>query len=398
VDRQEASGQGWRVVNNDSVMECGNAPENSVDLIITSIPFATQYEYTPTYNDFGHTDDNGHFWQQMDFLTPSLLRMLKPGRIACIHVKDRIVPGGINGLGFQTVHPFSDETIAHYQKHGFAFLARKTITTDVVRENNQTYRLGWSEQCKDGSRMGCGMPEYVLLFRKPPSDKSDGYADDPVMKDKPLCTDNDGTVRPFDKRDNWKRPVPGTGYSRAAWQLDAHGYARSSGDRLLSAVELANMPHEQLYKWWRERSAGRVYDYTEHRLLCEQLDEMQRLPATFMLFPPHSVHPDVWSDVARMRTLNADQQAKGREMHLCPLQFDIVDRMIVQFSMKGETVFDPFAGIGTVPLRALKLGRKGLGFELSATYWRDAVRYCRAAEEEAAVPTLFDLAALDDAA
>jgi hypothetical protein len=46
----------------------------------------------------------------------------------------------------------------------------KTITTDVVRENNQTYRLGWTEQCKDGSRMGNGMPEYLLVFRKPPTD------------------------------------------------------------------------------------------------------------------------------------------------------------------------------------------------------------------------------------
>lgn len=390
VTRQEASGRDWRLVNNDSVLECAQADANSVDLIITSIPFATQYEYTPTFNDFGHTDDNDHFWRQMDFLSPNLLRMLQPGRVFACHVKDRIVPGGVNGLGFQTLHPFHAEAIYHYQKHGFAFLGMKTVTTDVVRENNQTYRLGWSEQCKDGSRMGCGVPEYVLLFRKPPSDLSRGYADNPVVKEKPLCTDNSGNVRPFDKRDNWKYPVPGTGYSRAAWQLDAHGYSRSSGDRLLSTAELANMPHEALYKWWEAHSA-KIYDYAEHKLVCEQLDEMQRLPATFMLFPPHSVHPDVWTDITRMRTLNGEQYARGQEMHLCPLQFDIVDRLITQFSMPGETVFDPFAGIGTVPVRALKLGRKGRGSELSAAYWRDAVRYCQAVEAEAATPSLFDL-------
>ena len=118
---------------------------------------------------------------------------------------------------------------------------------------------------------------------------------------------------------------------------------------------------------------------------------MQRLPATFMLFPPHSVHPDVWSDVARMRTLNMEQERKGQEFHLCPMQYDIADRLIIQFSMKGETVFDPFGGIGTVPLRALKLGRVGYGCELSGAYWRDAVRYCQAAEAEAATPSLFDL-------
>ena len=42
-----------------------------VDLIVTSIPFGNHYEYTPSYNDFGHTDDNEHFWAQMDFLTPA---------------------------------------------------------------------------------------------------------------------------------------------------------------------------------------------------------------------------------------------------------------------------------------------------------------------------------------
>lgn len=391
VTRQEASGSDWRLIQNDCVVECAAGPENSVGLIVTSIPFATQYEYTPTYNDFGHTDDNEHFWRQMDFLTPSLLRMLQPGRVMAVHVKDRIVPGGINGLGFQTLHPFHAEAIDHYRQHGFALLGMKTITTDVVRENNQTYRLGWTEQCKDGTRMGCGVPEYVLLLRKPPTDPATGYADAPVLKDKPHCRDDDGNVAPFDKRDNWKRPVPGTGYSRAAWQLDAHGFTRSSGNRLLSAEELANMPHEQLYKWWEQHSTGRVYDYADHKAICERLDEMQRLPATFMLFPPHSIHPDVWSDVTRMRTLNAEQHARGREMHLCPLQFDIVDRLIVQHSMPGEVVFDPFAGIGTVPLRALKLGRVGWGIELSASYWRDAVRYCEAAEAEAATPTLFDL-------
>jgi hypothetical protein len=67
---------------------------DSVDLIVTSIPFGTQYEYSPSYNDFGHTDDNAHFWEQMDFLVPELLRVLAPGAGAAIHVKDRITPAG----------------------------------------------------------------------------------------------------------------------------------------------------------------------------------------------------------------------------------------------------------------------------------------------------------------
>ena len=174
-------------MNNDSVIEAARMPDNYAALILTSVPFSTQYIYSASYNDFGHCDDNGHFFRQFDFLTPDLFRILQPGRVAAIHVKDRIVPGGMTGLGFQTVYPFHCDTIAHFVKHGFAYLGMKTIVTDVVRENNQTYRLGWTEQCKDGSRMGVGMPEYLLLFRKPPTDSSNGYADVPVVKHKPDC-------------------------------------------------------------------------------------------------------------------------------------------------------------------------------------------------------------------
>jgi DNA modification methylase len=375
VVRAEIAGDNYRLINNDCVEEAHALETSSVHLIVTSIPFSTQYEYTPSYNDFGHTDDDAHFWAQMDFLTPQLHRALQPGRVAAIHVKDRIVPGGINGFGFQTVSPFSDQCVAHFVRHGFAFLARKTICTDVVRENNQTYRLGWTEQCKDGSRMGAGMPEYLLLFRKPPSDASNGYADVPVRKDK----------REW-KRDHWTND----GYSRARWQIDAHGFQRSSGERLLTGEELIGLPADVIYKTFRKFSAEQVYDFERHVRIAEALESKGQLPPTFMLVPPASWHPDVWSDVTRMRTLNGAQHAKGREMHLCPLQFDIVDRAIAQFTMPGETVLDPFGGLMTVPYRALLLKRRGIGIELSGAYFRDGAVYCEAAERQMAMPSLFD--------
>ena len=110
-----------------------------------------------------------------------------------------------------------------------------------------------------------------------------------------------------------------------------------------------------------------------------------------MLLQPASWHPDVWTDVARMRTLNMLQERKGQQQHLCPLQFDIVDRLITQYSMEGETVFDPFAGLMTVPYCAVKLGRYGAGVELNPGYWADGVAYVAAAARKASMPTLFDV-------
>ena len=118
------------------------------------------------------------------FTIPELYRILKPGRMACIHVKDRLLYGHQTPHGMMEVDPFSDDCNRAFRKHGFVSYSRITIPTDVVRENNSTNQLGWSENYKDGSKMGVGMPEYVLLFRKPQTDKTRSYTDQPVRKDK----------------------------------------------------------------------------------------------------------------------------------------------------------------------------------------------------------------------
>lgn len=364
--RREAVGANYKIILNDCVEEAPTIADNSVGLILTSIPFSTQYEYSPSYQDFGHTESNSQFFEQMNFLIPHLLRVLMPGRLAAIHVKDRIVPGGLTGLGFQTVYPFHADCIRSFTAHGFGYMGMKTIVTDVVRENNQTYRLGWTEQCKDATKMGVGMPEYLLLFRKPQTSNEKSYADTPVVKS---------------KKD----------YSRGRWQIDAHGFARSNGNRPLAPEDLDGIPHDVIFKLFRKYTSEQVYDFEQHVKLAETLDENGKLPVTFMLLQPASWSPEVWTDVARMRTLNSLQAQKGKQLHLCPLQFDIANRIIAQYSMAGETVLDPFAGIGTVPMCAVEQGRKAIGIELCESYWYDACAYAESAEKKLGAPSLFTL-------
>lgn len=365
VERIEVKGDRFQVANNDCVDECRLIEDDSIDLIHTSIPFSNHYEYTPSYNDFGHTDGNNHFWRQMDFLTPELLRILKPGRVYACHVKDRIHFGNVTGYGMPTVSPFHAEAIFHAVKHGFVYFGMITVVTDVVRENNQTYRLGWTEQCKDGTKMGVGSPEYVLLFRKLPTDRTKAYADERVAKSK-------------------------DDYSRARWQIDAHAFWRSSGDRLLSADQMASYTPDVIGRVFQQHTMENLYDYESHVRLGERLDVKGSLPSTFMTLAPGSHHPEVWHDINRMRTLNGEQTQKGLNNHICPLQFDIVDRIINRFTNPGEEVFDPFGGLMTVPYRAVLLGRRGRASELNTEYFFDGVKYLQAAERKKSMPTLFD--------
>jgi DNA modification methylase len=366
VERVEVKGSLFRAINNDCILETAAMEGNSVDLIVTSIPFSNHYEYTPSYNDFGHNPDTERFMEQMDFLSPELLRVLRPGRVMCIHVKDRVLFGNATGTGMPTMEPFHALCIQHYMRHGFQYFGMITVVTDVVRENNQTYRLGWTEQCKDGTKMGVGCPEYILLFRKLPSDTGKAYADVPVAKTK-------------------------AEYTRAQWQIDAHGYWRSSGDRLLTKAELMAMPTDRLQEAYRRYSRATVYNYQEHVELAKKLDADGRLPATFMVVAPGSWTDQVWDDINRMRTLNTQQSQRRQQMHVCPLQIDIVERLINRYSNPGDVVMDPFAGLFTVPERAVRMGRYGIGVELNVDYFRDGVGYLKAAEETASMPTLFDL-------
>lgn len=364
--REVKEGKLYKAINNDCVLETMDMPDNSVDLIVTSIPFSNHYEYTPTYNDFGHNEDNRRFFEQMDYLTPNLLRILRPGRVAAIHVKDRILFGNATGLGMPSLDPFHVYTIQHYMRHGFILFGMITVDTDVVRENNQTYRLGYTEMCKDGSKMGVGCPEYILLFRKLPTDRSRAYADEPVAKD---------------KKD----------YSLARWQIDAHADWKSSGNTLLTYEDMRGAGIDKIRQLFRKYQQEHIYNYEEHVAFAEELEAYDKLPKTFMAIDPVSKKDWIWDDVTRLRTLNTRQSQKNRQNHICPLQLDIVERLIERYSNKGETVFDPFGGIQTVPYCAVRMGRRGLSTELNYDYWKDGLSYLQEAELEVSAPTLFDL-------
>jgi len=292
MERVEVKGKTFTAVMSDTIYESDRLLDNSIDLIVTSIPFSNHYEYTPTYNDFGHTQNDDHFFAQMDFLTPNLYRILQPGRICAVHVKDRILFGNVTKYGMPSVNPFHMKTTFHFLKYGFIYMGMITIETDVVRENNQTYRLGWTEQCKDGSKMGIGSPEYILLFRKLPTDTSKGYADIPVRKNKKE-------------------------YPRGRWQIDARAKWNSSGNRFLTLEEIAALPIDTINAYFSSIMENTIYDFNDHKAIAEMLEKIGKLPATFETLKVSARTDYIWSDINRMLTLNSSQSKKNQEMHIC---------------------------------------------------------------------------------
>jgi hypothetical protein len=253
------------------------------------------------------------------------------------------------------------------EKHGFLFAGRVTITTDVVAENSNTHRLTWKEMRKDGSRFGFGMNEYLMVFRKKPTEGT--------KSDQPVWLED--------------------GYNLSNHQLDSNGTWRSSGNRLL-------------YPWETfEHTEGEapisIYDYQTHVAHLEKNVRPRRGSGKSQLEPIPTLSE--WEmannvDYRRMNVLRNGRNigvAERTQNHICPLQLDVIDRVITKYTNdptrtpQPDVVWDYFAGIGSVPVKAIELGRFGLGSELKKEYFEIAAGYCAVKEDELKVPTLFDM-------
>lgn len=82
-----------------------------------------------------------------------------------------------------------------------------------------------------------------------------------------------------------------------------------------------------------------------------------------------------WDDVRANRVLPyRESREADDEKHVHPLQLDVIERACVLWSNPGETVLSPFAGVGSEVYGAVLNGRKGIGIELKASYYRQAVK------------------------
>jgi DNA modification methylase len=364
--REVIQGQSFTYAHNDSVLELDLLADNSVDMGLSSFPFGNHYEYTDKYNDFGHNIDNKAFKRQLSFMLPKLYRVLKPGRIFAVHLKNRIHYGSVTGLGFSTLHRFTHMVCDAMEEHGFYTIGYHYIPTDVVSENNQTYRLGYGEMKKDSTKMGAGIPEEIWIFRKPPTSNANAYADEPVKH--------------------------GDDYTLSHWQIDADCFWHSSGNRYLTPYELKTWGLDKIQAWWKKFNNGTIYDYDAHVKLLQDLDEHDKLSRLFTTLPLQSNTDFILTGTNRMQGLNLEQSRRKQQNHICPMPFDQVDRMIELYSMPGELILDPFGGLGTTGVRAIKKGRRAYLSELNPAYWKAGCIYLKEAEYKREIPTLFDIA------
>lgn len=303
------SGEGWALYHADCIEGMHAMPEQSIDCAVFSPPFGDLFVYSDSERDLGNAGEGGMFMNQYQFFAEALARVMKPGRIVCVHCTD--LPTRKGKHGFIGLQDFSGDLIKAHTDAGLIYHGRTTIWKDPVVEMQRTKALGllYKQIRKDSAMNRVGMPDYMLFFRAP-----------------------------GDNPDRIEHAAP--------------------GDK--EAVKIAR-------KWLVEmRRQGLASQCPDDAVLAELVKH-----AEFDVYEWQKLASPVWMNIQQGNVLNR-MKGTNDERHVCPLQLDVIENCLRLYSKPGDVVMDPFNGIGSTGYMAIKMMRRYLGFELKAEYAEQA--------------------------
>jgi DNA modification methylase len=309
VKQPEYQGAMWAIHNSDCIEAMHSMPAQSVDCVITSVPFGDLFTYSDSERDLGNAGTGDEWLAQYRFFAEALVRVVKPGRMVCIHCTD--LPSRKGRDGYIGLKDFSGDLIKAHEAAGMYYHGRATIWKDPVVEMQRTKALGllYKQIRKDSAMNRVGMPDYMLFFRAP------GENPDRIEHGAPGSTD---------------------------------------------AVDIA-------HKWLREmHKIGLASETPTQAQIAAMIEH-----AEFDVMEWQKLASPVWMDIQQGNVLNR-MKAENDERHVCPLQLGTIERCLRLYSKPGDVVLDPFNGIGSTGYQAVKMYRRYLGFELKPEYAQQA--------------------------
>jgi DNA modification methylase len=332
-DREVFAGKNYELILGDSCEEIKNIESDSIHFSIFSPPFSNLYIYSDMIQDMGNSSGDDEFFKHFNFLIPELHRVLMPGRLCAVHCKDLVnykSRDGASGL-----RDMPGAIIRLFESNGFQYHSKITIWKDPVIEMQRTKAQGLLHKQikKDSSMSRQGLPDYLIIFRKwPDTGETSG-------------------------------PVP------VEHEKGFRGYVGEDG------------PDSGKYL----HSRG-----TEEYSNLIKLDQVEDGDDIFSIHVWQRYASPVWFDIQQTNVLNCRIARDDQdEKHICPLQLDVIERSIHLWTNPGETVFTPFAGIGSEVYGAVKLGRRGVGIELKKTYIEQAHKFLQTLENKPRQMELF---------
>lgn len=173
----EAHGDGWALYNGDSAEVLPELPAHSVDLAVFSPPFSSTYTYSPSDRDLGNVGSDDEFFEQFGYITRELLRLLKPGRLAAVHVAN--LPAYANTHGYSGRRDFRGDVIRHFQAEGFLYHSEITIDKNPQAQAIRTHSRGllFAQLARDQAWMWQAWADYIVVMRAPGTNEEPVHGD-----------------------------------------------------------------------------------------------------------------------------------------------------------------------------------------------------------------------------
>jgi DNA modification methylase len=164
---EQKTGNEWAMYNGDCIEVMRGLPDNSIDFSVYSPPFSSLYSYSNSLHDMGNSKNDDDFFQHYGFLIAEHMRTMKPGRLVAVHCMN--LPTSKQNHGFIGLRDFRGGVIEAFQRAGFIYHAEVCIWKCPVVAVTRTKALGLlhKQLKKDSAMSRTGIPDYVVVFRKP---------------------------------------------------------------------------------------------------------------------------------------------------------------------------------------------------------------------------------------
>jgi DNA modification methylase len=163
----DAHGRDWAAYHGDTVHICSQLPDASIGFSVYSPPFGNLFVYSDSAADMGNSATDGEFEMHYRFLVREKFRVTKPGRLSAVHCSDLPMTKWRDGaIG---IKDFSGDIIRIHEDAGWVLHSRTTIWKCPVVEMTRTKAHGllYKNIKEDSARNRTGLPDYLLVFRKP---------------------------------------------------------------------------------------------------------------------------------------------------------------------------------------------------------------------------------------
>lgn len=154
----------YAIYNGDCIEAMQELPDESIDMVVYSPPFGGLYIYSSDIRDLSNSIDRDEFFYHYDFVVKETHRILKPGRMACVHAMD--LPTGNTGL--DAFYDFPGDIIRQHMRLGFEPVKRHHVWKEplAIRNRTMTKALSHKMLTEDSTRTSIAHADQLLIFRR----------------------------------------------------------------------------------------------------------------------------------------------------------------------------------------------------------------------------------------